>query len=109
MGVSRYEMLGFCDLQEIQNVFTSELQKIDDDIRRNGPPTNHRLIIEWVDNIRLLLIKRAKHNLTHYLSNNPEVKAQIRLDKVDENVKAQAMDYKERIAKSREKARLGEG
>jgi len=108
MSTSRFELLGFCDLQEIQNVFTTEMSKIDDEIRQNGVPQNHRLLVEWIDNIRLLLIKRAKRNMAAYLANNPEVKAMARDDRMAETAKAQTLTHKERIAKSRERARLGE-
>lgn len=103
-----FEGLGFVSIDEIQNAFTFQMDQIEDDLKRNGPPANHVIIIEWIDQIRQELMRRARHNLDQYLLFNPQVRQAAMETRELKDAKEAHLDYKDRVAKNREKARLGE-
>lgn len=107
--MERFELLGFVDLNELQNVFATELAKIDENIRINGGvPQNHRIIIEWIDNIRLSLISKARNNMQGYLQKHPEIRQGIRDERQAKETTEARKSWKDRVEKNRERARLGE-
>lgn len=65
------ENLGFVPIEEIANIFTTELSTIEADIHRNGVPLDPKIIFEWMDQIRGKLFKRAKWHIDEYVRQNP--------------------------------------
>lgn len=85
------EQLGFVPVEEIQDIFTTHLSQIEDDIRRNGVPLDGKIIFEWIDELRGKLYKRAKWNIDTYLRQNPQQK----IKEHQEREKAPKASYKE--------------
>ena len=106
--MSAFDQLGFVSLDDVQNVFITEIKKLEEDYKRQGVPTNPRVVFETLDAIRMTLMKRAKDNVKNYLLNNPHVRKEMRevKDARDQNVAQKS--WKQRVQESREKAmRLG--
>lgn len=102
------DQLGFLDLHSIQNIFTTEVDKIHEDVKINGLPTNKYVFFEMFDNIRLALLKNAKFNLQEYLKKNPDVKREIRMDRTAEETVQLRKSAEQRVKESRERAKAGE-
>ncbi len=103
---SAIDQLGFVTVDEVQNVFSYEVGKIEEDIAKNGFPLDHKIVMEWMDSIRLRLVQRARFNMDDYVKKNPEVRRQKREDK-DANdaqsLKAQET-WQERVKVARQEA-----
>lgn len=106
--MSAIDQLGFVTLDEIQDAVTYEMDVITQDIRVNGMPSNERVLMEWVDGIRLQLLKRARSNLSDYLHNNPHVRQEMREDRELKDTTDAHKDYLERVKKNRDRAMMGQ-
>lgn len=102
--MSAIDQLGFVSLDEIQNVFTYELAEIEQDLLRQGVPANHRVIVEWIDGIKLKLMSRAKDNLQKYLTTNPEVKKEMRDERAAKEAAETRIAWDQRVARNRQRA-----
>lgn len=100
---SPYDDLGFVPLDEVQNVFVSEFANIEEDIRKNGIPTDHKIFIEYLDAIRLRLLQKARFNLMEYIKKNPEVRREMREAKAVGD-KVEDKSWKDRVKANREAA-----
>lgn len=106
MTTSQYNLLGFVSTHEIMNVFTTELDRIEEDIRVNGIPQNPAIFFEYFDDIRQGLIKKAQFNLESYLKKNPEIKQEIRDEREAKEIKESKQTWQERrekVTRTREK------
>lgn len=106
--MSAIDQMGFIPLDELQNVFCTELQKIEHDLKVNGIPADKKIIVEFIDSIRLRLMSRAKDNLQKYLIHNPQIKAEIRQEKALKEAEDTRKTWQERVSKNRMKAALSE-
>ena len=97
--------LGFITLDDIQNVFAVEMNKMDEDIANNGYPQDPKILMDYIDELRLKLLMRAKDNLTDYLLGNPEVKKKAREQRDELEVKrSTSQGWKDRVSKNRDEA-----
>lgn len=97
--------LGFITLDDVQNVFSVEMTKMNDDICNNGYPQDPKILMDYLDELRLRLMQRARLNLTDYLQGNPEVKKKARQEREQEEIRKQtATSWKDRVNKSRDEA-----
>jgi phage terminase small subunit len=97
--------LGFITMDDIQNVFSVEMSKMNDDITSNGYPQDPKILMDYIDELRLKLLMRARLNLQEYLHMNPEVKKKAREEKAQEEVKrVTSQGWKDRVSKAREEA-----
>lgn len=97
--------LGFITLDDIQNVFAVEMNKMDEDIANNGYPQDPKILMDYIDELRLKMLMRARLNLQEYLHMNPEVKKKAREEKAQEEVKrVTSQGWKDRVNKAREEA-----
>lgn len=95
--------LGFVPIEEIQNIFTTDLSAIEADIRRNGVPMDGKIIFEWFDGLKQKLYKRAKWHIDEYVRQNPIVKEKQREEK--DKPKANYKDrWEEKVKASRAQA-----
>lgn len=103
--MSAFDQLGFVPVEEIQNAFTGELDTIERDLRLNGIPSDPRIIINYINDIRERLLSKARGNLKEYLRENPHIKQEVR----EEKKKLEETNYREtwekRIEKSRARTR----
>lgn len=107
--MSAIDQLGFVPIDEIQNIFSSEMAEIERELRKNGCPTNPRLIVEWIDAIRLTLMSRARDNLTRYVQNNPEIKKEARDERAAREQQEARQTWEQRVMKSRQKNMINNG
>lgn len=103
-----FEYLGFVPIDEIQSTFTQEFRAIEDDIRINGMPHDHRIVVEWIDNIRLRLLQRARHNLDSYIKQNPHVRKEAMQVKAAADQEDTKRSWKDRVAQNKARALKGE-
>ncbi len=101
-----FDGLGFIPVDELQSIFTHETSKIELDLRRNGIPPNPKDILDYIDNIRLLLLKRSKQNLDGYMKNHPLIRKDIRESKVATDLTDNKKTWEERIKNNRAKGYL---
>lgn len=99
------DALGFVTLDVIQNVFTTEMTKIGEDLYINGIPRNERIVFEWFDQLRQRLLQRARTDIVDYLKNSPHVKEEIRQEREMAAQKDARMTWRERVEKNRGKNR----
>ncbi len=104
--MSALEQLGFVPIDEIQNIYITTLDKILEDIRVNGVPRNEKVIVDYMDEFRSQLMRRAKLNLLSYLKSNPQVKEEVRQEREAKTVESARMTHQERRAKNLEKYKL---
>lgn len=102
--MSAIDERGFIPIDEVQNIFITELAKITQDLHVNGVPMDEKIIYEYIDTIRLRLMQKAKYNIDTYLKQHPSVRAEIRAEKENLEQTSGRKSYKERIKDSREKA-----
>lgn len=97
--------LGFVPIDQIQNVFSDKLTEIEQDLERQGVPSDPRLIIEWIDDVRQSLMQRARSNVAEYVRKNPVVKVKERVAEKEEKEKAEKRkDWKESAIANRRAA-----
>lgn len=104
---SAIDNMGFITLDELQDAFTYEMDEIERDIAVNGMPSNPRVLIEWVDGLRMQCLKRARGNLKDYLRNNPHVRQEVRQERELKDVTDSRRDYMDRVKANRERAMMG--
>jgi len=100
------DQLGFVSIEELQNIFCTEITKIEADLMQNGSPHDHKIIIEWLDSIRLRCFQRARFNVEQYIKRNPEVRKQNRELKEAEDKESSAAKetWQEKIKVARQEA-----
>lgn len=97
--------LGFITLDDVQNVFSVEMSKMNDDICNNGYPQDPKILMDYLDELRLRLMQRARNNLKDYLHKNPDVKKKERESRAVDEVKRQnSQGWRDRVNKSRDEA-----
>lgn len=101
-----YDQLGFVTLDEIQNVFTDRLAKVEQELFRGVPSLERRsdqaYIMTWLDNIRQELMKRARSGAQDYLTKNPKLKQQERQEKAQEAADKSRQSYEDRVRLGRQ-------
>ncbi len=97
-----FDGVGFIGLEDFNNVMTSEADELERDIRKNGMPAAPGLLFDMIDNIRLKVNARAKHNLDAYLKANPTIKKDVREAKDKTVVEDNKKTWQERVQKSRQ-------
>jgi hypothetical protein len=106
---SAIDQMGFVTIDEVQDAFVYEMNVIQQDLAVNGIPANEKIIIEWIDGIRLQVLKRAQSNLQAYIQNNPHVRQEIREERELKDVGDARLEYLDRVKKNRERAMMGHG
>jgi hypothetical protein len=96
--------LGFVPLEEIQNAFSFEMRRIEEDYKKNGVPTLNG-VMEDIDCIRSQLLKRAADNFHAYIKTHPEVKKEMREARKAEEETKDTRGWADRVLASREEAR----
>lgn len=97
--------LGFVPIEEIQNIFVTEITAIEEDIARNGMPLDHKIVFEWFDQLRQQLFKRSKYNIEEYLKANPIVKEAKKQERDQELSKSsRPLGWEDKVKKAREQA-----
>lgn len=100
MGIDE---IGFVTLDDVRNIFTIELDRMESYLRHNGVPGRYQEILESMYEIRDKLIDLAKGNLKVYLQKNPDVKKEIRDKRMAETKKDEKIDWKDKVKENREK------
>lgn len=96
---------GFVPVEQIQNIFSEEIKKLEEDYGRQGIPTNHRLLFEHIDNIKLRIIQMAQFNLQKYLKDNPHLKKKEHEEKrLEVAEKSTSKDWRTRVEEQKKQA-----
>ncbi len=100
------DQLGFVSVDEIQNVFSFELSKIDNELSRDGMPLDYKIVVEWIDSIRLTLMQRARTNVEDYLRKNPAIRKEKREVKAQEMAEGKSShdSWQDKVKANREEA-----
>lgn len=62
---------GFISIEEIQNVWTEFLTKLDNDVMPKDGPFHREAVFEHCANLKFELLKRTKRNLDELLAKGP--------------------------------------
>lgn len=105
---NRYDDLGFVSLDEVQNVFVEGLRELEDKVLANVPAIEGRMdrayIVTHVDEMRLKLMQRARHNLTDYLTKHPIVRSEEREKREKESQERNRTTWEARVKLGRTQA-----
>lgn len=104
-----YDDLGFVTLDEIQNVFVEGLRNLEEKILPNVPAIEARMdrayITTAVDEMRLKLMQRARHNVQDYLTRHPVVRNEDRERREKESADKNKTNWENRVKLGRQFAR----
>lgn len=97
--------LGFVSVDDIRNVFITELEKLEKNYKIINPnPPDYKTILEDIDDIRRALLARAKTNLQAYVKSHPEEKRKKHEEKKAEESQKDTRDWQDRVKANRQEA-----